>query len=99
MPVRASAARKSVRILSRVAASEPNGTRSSSWNVMPQAPSSLSFSTASRRFMLALASQIRSFTGLKTVTRSVHLAFSISVWTRIGTGYAPIHAMLTCFAE
>ena len=34
-------------IRSRVAASEPKGIRSSSWKVMPQAPRSASFSTAS----------------------------------------------------
>ena len=47
MPVSSSAFLKPAMMPSRVCASEPNGTRSSSWNVMPYAPSSASLCTAS----------------------------------------------------
>ena len=47
MPVSSRAFLKPAMTPSRVAESAPNATRSSSWNVMPQAPSSESLCTAS----------------------------------------------------
>ena len=68
-PVASSAVRKRLTCSSRAVSSLPNGNRSSSWNVMPYAPSSDSRSTASTG---SSAGRVASPNGSRAVHPTVH---------------------------